>query len=57
MNDTDVVMIVPEEGIGHRVFPRDLSMFLNDYYRQKGVGVLTGESVAGLHTRGGQLWP
>ena len=55
MNETDVVMVFPEEGIGHQVFPSDLSLFLNDFYRQKGVEVLTGESVVGLDPRGGQL--
>ena len=36
-NDAEVTMAFPEDGIGARNFPRDLSVFLNDYYRQKGV--------------------
>jgi NADPH-dependent 2,4-dienoyl-CoA reductase/sulfur reductase-like enzyme len=43
-----VTMIVPEDGIGARVFPPDLSAFVTDYYREQGVEVLTGESVAGV---------
>lgn len=47
-----VVMIFPEEAIGANVYPGDLSHFLNDYYRQKGVDVVTGDSVAGLEKNG-----
>ena len=38
-------MIFPEAGIGSRLFPSDLSGFLNDYYRQHGVEVLTQSTV------------
>src|SRR5712664_1118590 len=44
----DVTMLVPEDGIGARVFPADLSRFLVDYYREQGVDVRTGEGLAGL---------
>lgn len=44
----NVVMLVPEDGIGARVFPADLSHFLVGYYREQGVDVRTGEGVAGL---------
>jgi NADPH-dependent 2,4-dienoyl-CoA reductase/sulfur reductase-like enzyme len=54
-NQQEVVMIFPEDGIGGRLFPRDLSLFLNDFYRQKGVEVLAGEAVAGLESRGERL--
>ncbi len=52
MNGKQVTMLFPEETIAGRVFPRDLGMYLNDYYRQKGVKLLAGESVVGLETRG-----
>lgn len=55
MNGKDVTMIFPETGIGTRVYPRDLSAFLNEYYRGKGVRVLAGQSVRGLEVRGRQL--
>jgi 3-phenylpropionate/trans-cinnamate dioxygenase ferredoxin reductase subunit len=50
----DVVMIVPEDGIGARVFPADLSRALVAYYREQGVEVRTGEGLAGrlLHDGG-----
>src|SRR5439155_22253836 len=50
----DVTMLVPEAGVGARVFPADLSTFLVDYYRQKGVVMRMGEGVAGLDQRGGK---
>ncbi len=55
MNDRDVVMAFPEEGIGARIFPADLAHFLNDFYRQKGVEVLAGELISGLEARGDRL--
>lgn len=47
-------MLFPEEGIGGRLFPRELSEFLNDFYRQKGVDVQSGEKVVDLESRGAQ---
>ena len=41
-----VTMVFPETGIGSRLFPAGLSEFLVEYYREKGVDVLTGQSVA-----------
>lgn len=49
----DVVMIVPEKGLGARVFPPDLSSFLVDQYKQKGVDVRTGQGVTGLEDTAG----
>jgi 3-phenylpropionate/trans-cinnamate dioxygenase ferredoxin reductase component len=51
----EVVMLVPEDGIGARVYPADLSHSLNDYYREKGVDLRTGEGLAGLSPRGGKV--
>lgn len=47
-----VVMAFLEEAIGVRVYPNDLSHYLNDYYRQKGVEVVTNDSVANLEKNG-----
>jgi len=55
MNGKQVTMVFPDEAIGARVYPRDLSLFLNDSYRQKGVEVMAGESVIGLEARGERL--
>jgi len=51
----DVVMIIPEDGIGVRVFPADLSQFLVKYYREQGVEVRTGEAVTGVARTGDAL--
>jgi NADPH-dependent 2,4-dienoyl-CoA reductase/sulfur reductase-like enzyme len=44
-NGCRVTMLFPEPGIGHRLFPTDLSASVTDYYREKGVEVLAGETV------------
>ena len=55
MNGKKVVMILPEAGIGERLYPADMVEFLDGYYREKGVEVLTGERAVGLERRGDQL--
>jgi NADPH-dependent 2,4-dienoyl-CoA reductase/sulfur reductase-like enzyme len=55
MNGVQVVMIFPEIGIGARAYPRELSGFLNDYYRDKGVEVLPRESIEALERKGRQF--
>jgi 3-phenylpropionate/trans-cinnamate dioxygenase ferredoxin reductase subunit len=55
MNHLEVVLIFPGKGICERLFPPDLSQFLNGYYREKGVEVWAGESAASVERRGGQL--
>jgi 3-phenylpropionate/trans-cinnamate dioxygenase ferredoxin reductase component len=52
MNGKEVVMILPEAGIGSRLFPSDLAVFLNDYYREHGVEVLTHSMVTDVVRRG-----
>jgi 3-phenylpropionate/trans-cinnamate dioxygenase ferredoxin reductase component len=54
MNGQKVTMIFPQAAIGGRIFPKELSQFLNDYYREKGVEVLAGDSVVNLQKDGGQ---
>ncbi len=49
LNQKEVVMLFPGKGIGDRVFPHDLSQFLNEYYRLKGVEILTGESLEKIY--------
>ncbi len=50
INGKKVTLIFPGEGIGANIFPRELSLFLNDFYRQKGVELLTEEFVVGLES-------
>jgi NADPH-dependent 2,4-dienoyl-CoA reductase/sulfur reductase-like enzyme len=51
-NGKNVVMVFPEDGIGRALFPRDLSLFLMEYYGQKGVEVLCGDTVTGVERKG-----
>lgn len=55
MNQQDVVMIFPEQGIGARMFPAELSKFINDYYQEKGVQVLSGRLISGAERQGEQI--
>lgn len=55
MQGKQVTLIFPDEGISNRIFPADLSLFLNDYYRQKGVEVLTGTTVTDVTGSGTDL--
>jgi 3-phenylpropionate/trans-cinnamate dioxygenase ferredoxin reductase subunit len=52
MNGAQVTMLFPDDGIGGRLFPPDLASFLNDYYREQGVEVLSGETVEGVARNG-----
>ncbi len=54
MNEREVTMIFPGTGICSRMFPFDLSESLNDFYREKGVEILVGESIANFERRGEQ---
>ena len=53
MNGSRVTIVLPEPGIGARIFPANLSAFVTDYYRGKGVEVLTETSVTGIERTGG----
>ncbi len=50
-----VTMIFSESAICETIFPADLATFLNDYYREKGVTVITGDSVASVHSENGRI--
>jgi 3-phenylpropionate/trans-cinnamate dioxygenase ferredoxin reductase component len=52
MNEWPVTMVFPDPGIGARIFPADLSAFVTDYSRDKGVDVLDGASVTGIKRTG-----
>lgn len=55
MNGARVGMVFPEVGIGGSQFPEDLSRFLNQYYVDKGVQVLAGETVEALERGHGHI--
>jgi len=47
-----VTMVFPEDAIGARIYPADLALFLNEYYRGRGVEVRPGELVASIERDG-----
>lgn len=55
MAGKQVTMIFLEDAIGGRVFPSDLARHLNDYYREKGVEVITGDTVASVEAEEDRL--
>jgi len=44
-NGCTVTMVVPEQWLNARLLPAGLGGFVTDYYRERGVEVLTGETV------------
>jgi 3-phenylpropionate/trans-cinnamate dioxygenase ferredoxin reductase component len=51
-NGCAVTIIFPDSGIGARLFPANLSGFVNAYYRSKGVDVVPEERVQGVAADG-----
>jgi NADPH-dependent 2,4-dienoyl-CoA reductase/sulfur reductase-like enzyme len=47
-NGVRVTMVFPEAGISARLFPAGLAEFVTQYYRDKGVEVLAGETVTAV---------
>jgi NADPH-dependent 2,4-dienoyl-CoA reductase/sulfur reductase-like enzyme len=48
INGKTVVMVFPDPGICARVFPQDLSQFLNRAFQAKGVELISGDAVVGI---------
>jgi NADPH-dependent 2,4-dienoyl-CoA reductase/sulfur reductase-like enzyme len=45
---SSVTMVFPDDAIGSRLFPAHLAKFVTEYYREQGIEVLTGETVASV---------
>lgn len=52
MNAKQVTIVFPEKLIGERVFPKDLAEYVTDFYKAKGVIVMSGESALGIEKTG-----
>ena len=50
-----VTLLYPEEYPLKRVLPRELGLFVADYYREKGVETVSGEQVTKFETRDGEI--
>lgn len=55
MNGKKVTILTPGSGICSSLFPAEVVSFFNDYYRQRGVTVLNGETMAALEGVGANL--
>lgn len=51
----EVTFMFPEEYPLRRVLPRDLGLFIADTYREKGIDVISGESVAAFEDHGATI--
>jgi len=55
MVDKKVTIIFPEDAINGLVFPSGLANYLNDYYREKGVEVITNDTVTDIQKEGERI--
>jgi NADPH-dependent 2,4-dienoyl-CoA reductase/sulfur reductase-like enzyme len=55
MNGKKVTLLFPEGGIGGRIYPKELSEYLNGFFRQKGVELIPGVQVTDLLKLGGSF--
>ena len=51
----DVTLLYAEEYPLRRVLPRELGLFVADYYRQQGVDAVSGERIVAFQARGGEI--
>jgi 3-phenylpropionate/trans-cinnamate dioxygenase ferredoxin reductase component len=54
-NGKQITMLFPGPSIGNRIYPRELSQFLNRYYQEKGVTIAPGETATGMEERGSEI--
>ena len=54
MNGKRAIMLFPEQLIGSRVYPLDLAQSVTDYYENKGVDVMAGDTAVGIESRDGK---
>jgi 3-phenylpropionate/trans-cinnamate dioxygenase ferredoxin reductase subunit len=52
MNGKKVSMLFPDDGIGGRIYPHDLSQFITAYFRKKGIDIFPGVQITGLSSQG-----
>ena len=55
MQGKQVTMVFLENSIGENIYPPELSQFLNDTYRKKGVDLVPADGVASLEKNGNRL--
>ncbi len=55
MQGKQVTMVFLDHSIGEKVYPPDLSQFLSDFYRKKGVELIPEDTVSGIEKNGSSL--
>jgi 3-phenylpropionate/trans-cinnamate dioxygenase ferredoxin reductase subunit len=55
MQGKQVTMVFLEYSIGENMYPPELSQFLNDFYRRKGIDLVPADSISGVEKNGGSL--
>ena len=50
-----VTMVFPGEAISENIFPSNLAHFVNEYYREKGVEAITGDTAASVQKEGDSI--
>lgn len=51
----EVTMVFPEDAISANVFPQDLAEYINDYYREQGIKIVSGDTVTNIEDSGDHL--
>lgn len=51
----NVSMVFPGATIGDKIYPEELAQFISDYYRQKGVQILAGDTITGIEQSGEKI--
>ena len=54
MNDKQAIMLFPDQFIGSRLYPPDLAQSVTDYYRDKGVEIVSDDTAVGVEDRDGR---
>ncbi len=55
MNGKQVTMVFHKNSLGEKVFPPDLSQYVNDFYRKKGVDLVPAEEVSTVEKNGDRI--
>jgi 3-phenylpropionate/trans-cinnamate dioxygenase ferredoxin reductase subunit len=55
INGCKVTLVFPDKAIGARIYPSELSQYLNDYFRQKGVELFPTETVRAVERSGTKM--
>src|ERR1700722_6350971 len=55
MNEKKVTMLFPGKTVCGRIFPDALAKFVTDFYKRKGVKIMSGAKVSGLKMRDGKM--